>query len=115
MTVEKLKQYRFLKKEIVDIQYKLDNINNYSGIDYDKIGAAENLEKILQDRLITAQALLADIESWLDSVDDSYIRQCIDYHYIRGYSWRATSKKLTGARVDGVVLSNMITRFLKNF
>lgn len=129
MTVEKLKQYSFLKKEITGLEDKIANVNSYSGVNYEKIGVRgggnksdlvvaavekkDKLEIILRDRLQKAKDLLTEIEEWLDSIDDSYIRQCIDYHYIRGYSWQSTSNKLTGAMVDGAVLSNMVTRFLK--
>lgn len=128
MTVEKLKQYGYLKKEIKDLEDKIKDIHGYSGINYERTGAtgggisnpvvaavekAEKLESILKERLEKAQDLLIEIEDWLDSVDDSYIRQAIDYHYIKGYSWQATSYKLTKNTVDGVIISNMITRYLK--
>lgn len=131
MTIEKLKQYSYLKKEIKDLEDKIENISSYSGVNYEKIGVRgggnksdlvvaavekkDKLEIILHDRLQKAKDLLVEIEEWLASVDDSYIRQCIDYHYIRGYSWQSTSNKLTGAMVDGVVLSNMVTRYIKKF
>ncbi len=129
MTIDKLKQYSYIKKEIKDIEDKIANVNSYSGVNYEKIGVRgggnksdlvvaavekkDKLEIILRDRLQKAKDLLVEIEDWLSSIDDSYIRQCIDYHYIRGYSWQSTSNKLTGAMVDGAVLSNMITRFIK--
>lgn len=129
MTIDKLKQYSFLKKEIKDLEDKIENISSYSGVNYEKIGVRgggnksdlvvaavekkDKLEIVLQDRLKKAKELLTEIEVWLASVDDSYVRQAIDLHYIRAYSWQQVSNRLCSGMVEGVVISNMVTRFLK--
>lgn len=129
MTRDKLKQYGYLKKEIDSLKKQIAEINTYSGISYDRVGtkgegnvsnpvvaAVEKTEKIraiLDDRLDKAQELLLDIETWLQSVDDSYIRQAITKHYIQGHSWQSVSYDLTKNTVDGAVISNMVMRFLK--
>lgn len=129
MTIEKLRQYNYLRKEIRDIADRLKNINCYTGINYDRIGsngggtvsdpvmvATDNklkLEHKLQDRLLRAQELLIEIEDYIDSVSDSYIRQAITYHYLQGNSWRYTARVLTSGVVDEVTLSNMVTRYVK--
>lgn len=129
MTLDRLRQYSYLKKEITDLEDKIKNVNSYTGINYDHIGsrgggtvsnpvmvAADRklrLEHKLQCRLGRAQALLLEIEDYIDNIEDSYIRQAITYHYLQGNSWRYTARVLTSGVVDEVTLSNMVTRYVK--
>ena len=129
MTLYRLRQYNFLKKEIKDIEDRIKDINNYTGINYDRIGCKGGgsvsdptmtttdrklrLEHMLQCRLKRAQALLLEIEDYIDTIEDSYIRQAITYHYLQGNSWRYTARVLTSGAVDEVTLSNMVTRYVR--
>ena len=129
MTIDLLRQYNYLKREIKDIEDRIANINSYTGINYDRIGtrgggnisnpvmdAADRklrLEKKLQDRLAKAQELLIDIEDYIDTIDDSLVRQAITYHYLQGNSWRYTARMLTNGIIAEIVLSNMVTRFVR--
>lgn len=129
MTIDLLRQYNYLKREIKDLEDRIANINSYTGINYDRVGsrgggnisnpvmdAADKkmkLENKLQDRLDRAQELLIDIEDYVDTIDDSLIRQAITYHYLQGNSWRYTARVLTGGTVDENVLSNMVTRYVR--
>lgn len=129
MTIDLLRQYNFLKKEVKDIEDRIANINSYTGINYDRVGsrgggnvsnpvmdAADKklrLEKKLQDRLDRAQELLLEIEDYIDTIDDSLVRQAITYHYLQGNSWRYTARVLTDNVVDEKALSNMVTRYVR--
>lgn len=129
MTLDRLRQYNYLKKEIRDLEDRIANITNYTGINYDRIGckgggavsdpvmvAADRklrLEHKLQCRLERAQKLLLEIEDYIDGISDSYIRQAITYHYLQGNSWRYTARVLTSGVVDEVTLSNMVTRYVR--
>lgn len=129
MTIDLLRQYNYLKREIKDLEDRIANINSYTGINYDRIGtrgggnisnpvmdAADKKLRLadkLQARLDRAYELLIEIEDYIDSIDDSLVRQAITYHYLQGNSWRYTARVLTNNVVDENVLSNMVTRFVK--
>lgn len=129
MTLDRLRQYSYLKKEIKDLEDRIKNINNYTGINYDRLGCKGGgsvsdptmtttdrklrLEHKLEQRLIRAQELLLEIEDYIDNIEDSYVRQAITYHYLQGNSWRYTARVLTSGVVDEVTLSNMVTRYVK--
>ena len=37
-----------------------------------------------------------EIEKWLRTLEDTFLIACIRFHYLRGYSWKETSKRVYG-------------------
>ncbi len=105
MTKEKLIQYCNLEEEIGKLEKRIDRIqkqsemvsdvvqNGYKGhaviYGYDcyrkyKLEKLEQLLKQRHDRLLDLQI---EIEEWIDTIQDSDIRQIFEHRYIDNMSW----------------------------
>lgn len=115
MDKDKLAQYLVLQKEINDIQDKIKNSKDIIVTDmvqasnpdfpYQEIHreikgiAADNkakrrLYRILKDRLEKARSAKYEIEEFINSIDDSYVRYIFEKRYIDGWSWVKISHEL---------------------
>ena len=128
MTKQKLKQYRALHYEINMLMTRLDVVA-CGGVTYDRVGVSgggrvsdpvgdltakkEPILNLYQERYNAACALFEEINEWLNSIDDSYIRTAIDMHYIRGDCWQYIATRLTRNVADARVISNMCTRYIR--
>lgn len=109
MTTEQLNQYRAICAEISDIRQQLEN--SYAG-DTVQSGSKHpysvhsvRIEGYKPDRLTTAllsrlsvlEHSRAEIEAFVDNINDSEIRQIVQLRYIRGRkkrSWQYIAMKL---------------------
>lgn len=49
-------------------------------------------EKRLEERMERLDAMLTEIDDFIDKLEDSQLRQIIQYHYVNGYSWVKTAR-----------------------
>jgi len=121
MNIKNLREYRALKNEINTLKkrigrlsirkYKLgiDTVSSSSpklpytkrtitiagyGYDASKNHAKIKLKKRLRERLAERTAKFEAIQAFIDSVDDSAVRQIIEYRYIDGLSWLNIAMKM---------------------
>lgn len=105
MNKEILIQYCDLKQEIKNLEKRIDKIhkqtdfvsdvvqNGYKrhaviyGYDIQKAFKLHNLENILQQRYDKALQMQTNIESYINSIERSDIRQILEYRYIDNMNW----------------------------
>lgn len=133
MTQENLKQYRFLKKEIKVIEDRINELENETVLDavsgstsympYVKrtmviegvdIARINSLKRLLVNRKHKAYTILKEIETFINTIDDSTIRQIIQLRYIDGRSWSSIANKIYGYPC-GNRARMKVERFLKKF
>ena len=49
-------------------------------------------EKRLEERRERLYAMLTEIDDFIDKLEDSQLRQIINYRYVQGYSWVKTAR-----------------------
>lgn len=138
-----LKQYISLKKEIEDIniriqklQAKLEAINEAGNVKDAVKGGAGGLQtfhiegfpveeedetkyllqkniRILKERKAKAAELVVKVESYINTIDDSRMRRMITYRYIDNMSWQMVADKMGGGYTENSCKKQM-ERFLKN-
>ena len=123
MKKEELLQYRAIKKEMENIQRRLDRLSvrkhkygedtvmsssphlpytkrniTIRGYGYDASNdyKKSKLIKKLKKRLKDCSENFEKIQAFIDSIDDSAIRQIIEYKYIDGLSWPAVATEIFG-------------------
>lgn len=108
MTLERLRQFRGIQKEVVEIQREIDTLYfPISSPPFEGIGSqspgnpterAVSRILALQDNAEALTAQLADeleaIESWLLTVDDHELRAIIRAHYLLGDSWARCTQRI---------------------
>lgn len=138
-----LKQYISLKKEIEDIniriqklQAKLEAINEAGNVKDAVKGGAGGLQtfhvegfpvaeedetkyllqkniRILEERKAKAAELVVKVESYINTIDDSRMRRMITYRYIDNMSWQMVADKMGRGYTENSCKKQM-ERFLKN-
>lgn len=129
MTKEKLKQFAYLRKEVIDAQNRLAEIESRAtsathyitgmptaDVSKDKLAhfSAQITEQKRHITKILSEALNLqnDIFAFVSSIDDSFIRQIITHRYIDCYSWVKVAVKIGGGNTsDSVRVAH--DRFLK--
>lgn len=112
MTLEELEQYRWISAEIdalneqICVMYNtyhspsFSSVGSFNAEPHSPVEAAlkkiQKLETIYNTKINNLRAKSNEIERWLDTVKDINIRTCIRYHYLLGYTWKETSKKVYG-------------------
>lgn len=134
MTRQELKQVRYLKREIELLQEQIAAVeaeivtDKVKGSDPDhpwtersfiiKGLPGERNEKLLRlrDRLerrkSDLQDMRAEIFEWVESVDDSLLRQVIILRHVNGLSWRQVAREI-GAGTTWDSLRKMHDRFIE--
>lgn len=119
MTKKRLEEYRPLKGELELLNEKYDPFSLFSisedakqalGINVDK--KISKIRRIRRDRAERVQKEISEIEHFIESIEDDFIRQVIELHYVQRLSYRVISKKLYG-RTNPSTPAVMITRYLK--
>lgn len=105
MTKEKLIQYCNLEEEIEKLEKRIDRIRSQSemvsdvvqngykghaviyGYDCYRKYKLEKLEQLLKQRHDRLLDLQIEIEEWIDTIQDSGIRQIFEHRYIDNMSW----------------------------
>ena len=113
MTVEKLEQYKGLTSEMKALRDQIDSLydtyrspqlmsdgGSHSMIASNPTESAVekilNLKELYSKKYEEALDLLAEVESWLSTVDDVEIRSICRHHYILNKSWQQTSAIVYG-------------------
>lgn len=130
MDKDKLMQYQFLKKEIKELETKIEKLQNevvfdtvemsnpffpyelkhkkIYGINSSKIN---KLHRVLIYRKNKCEKLRLEIEEFIAGIDDSRTRMIFTMRYIDGYSWVKISRVL-GSKNESYA-RNIHNRFLK--
>ncbi len=105
MTKEKLIQYCDLKEEIEKLEKRIDKIEKQSemvadvvqngykgkayiyGYDCNRAHKLDVLKETLKNRYDTALDLQNEIETWINSINRSDLRQIFEHRYIDGMNW----------------------------
>lgn len=134
MKLSDLKQYEKLKNEITELKEQIrkdesredvivaDTVKDYRDGErviiirgYDerlgnKIGKAR---MGLIERRIKAENKRLEIETFIDEVEDSEIRQIIQYKYIDGMAWKVIARKIYGSPCEDRPRKKIIRFFEK--
>lgn len=126
MDKEQLKQIKYIKSEIAVIENQINNIEpstitdkvtgsssyfpyiqrsfTLEGIDsedYEK--RTRRLQKKLINRKERLLKLQEEVNNFIDSIDDSLVRQAITLRYIDGMSWQRVAKEMgNNATADSI-------------
>lgn len=134
MTKEQLEQLKFLSREMVMLEHQISDVQQVicsdtvmgssvnfpyvyrviaiTGVDmteYD--GKIKRLRKQLDKRKKEVIDLIFSINDYIDSVNDSEIRQLLYLKYVEGLTWGSIAKKLHYA--DESVPRKKMDRYLK--
>lgn len=112
MTIKELEEYRALIAEIDALNKQIESLyntyhspsnndgGNSKGSSKSPVEKAltkiQSLEQMYMDRINELQEQANRIEMWVAQIQDPFIRSCIRFHYLLGYSWSDTSKKMYG-------------------
>ena len=112
MTIDELEQYRWISAEIDALNEQIYAMyNTYHSPSFSSSGSfnaephspvesalkkIQKLERVYNSKLDNLRERAEAIEDWLYTVDDPFVRSCIRYHYLLGYTWKETSKRVYG-------------------
>jgi len=126
MTRQKLKQIRHLKREIELLEEQILNLEagivtdkvrgslshhpwietSFKITGFDRIEYAQKMDKLkrkLQRRVDDLQDLRAEIFEWVESIEDSLLRQIIILRHVNGLTWDQVAASIGGGNTaDGV-------------
>lgn len=128
MTKEQLCQFSWLKLEIEDLTYRIRKIENilhggasrfdsmpWLGEKKDTLGnflpQLVDLQDSLQSRRAQALLEIKRLEQFIQSIDDSQLRQIFTLRYIDNLSWHQVAWRLGGNTADSARMSH--NRFLQ--
>jgi hypothetical protein len=109
MTIERLRQFRGIQKEVIEIQREIDTLyfpisspNGKQGLGSSMPGnpteRAVNRIIQLQEKAEQLTHQLAEeleaIEQWLEELDDHELRAIIRAHYLLGDSWSRCTQRI---------------------
>lgn len=115
MTLERLEQYRNMRAESKMWEQELDELRKKNTVVKDTVrgsmssfpytmhsvtiqgmqkpnGRIAAQEKRLEERRERLDAMLTEIDNFIDELEDSQLRQIINYRYVQGYSWVKTAR-----------------------
>jgi hypothetical protein len=112
MTIEELEQYRGMNAEINALNEEIEHMyDTYRSPSFSSTGLfngeasspveqalkkIEKLNEVYTSRLSELNDKKLEIETWLRTLEDTFLIACIRFHYLRGYSWKETSKMVYG-------------------
>ena len=76
MTKERLRQYKYLKRELAAIEQDK------------KTGTGQEIDTLRRE--------ITEIETYVNTIPQSNIRQLLHYRYMQGMPWKMLSRKLYG-------------------
>lgn len=109
MTIERLRQFRGIQKEVIEIQREIDTLyfpisspNGHQSMGSSTPGdpTAQAVSRILKlqekAEALTQQLAqeLEDIEAWLDGLEDHELRAIIRAHYLLGDTWKRCTQRI---------------------
>ena len=121
MTINELEQYRQLQQEIKQLYTRLERLQDtkshivadsvkgsshqspyqqkiipITGINKTHEKTYHRIKEILESRINRTHKIIVDIEEFISTLADSEMRRIVDYRYVQGFSWKATSKRVYG-------------------
>ena len=112
MTIELIKQLNNLKKEIKDLERRLNDIETIAtgttqtitgmtlaGGMSDKTSLAAEIADIralLQEKIVEALWEFQQLTDYISSVQDSHIRRILTYRFVDGNSWTKVAMRMDG-------------------
>jgi hypothetical protein len=109
MTIERLRQFRGIQKEVIEIQREIDTLyfpisspNGHQSMGSSMPGnpterAVNRIIQLQEKAEALTQQLaqeLEDIETWLDELEDHELRAIIRAHYLLGDSWSRCTQRI---------------------
>ena len=109
MTIERLRQFRGIQKEVIELQREIDTLyfpisspNGHQSMGSSMPGnpTEQAVNRIIQlqekaeQLTVTLSQELEDIETWLDELDDHELRAIIRAHYLLGDSWSRCTQRI---------------------
>ena len=109
MTIERLRQFRGIQKEVIELQREIDTLyfpisspNGHTSMGSSTPGdpterAVNRIIQLQEKAEALTQQLaeeLEDIEAWLDELDDHELRAIIRAHYLLGDSWSRCTQRI---------------------
>ena len=125
MTEKELSRYYYLKKEIKDLEDRIETIGvgvgsiKITDMPKNNIKTCSIQEKILElkekwmDARISALEEYIKIENYIANIEDLEIKQIIRYRFLDLLSWEQIALKL-GTGQDRTTISKKIRNFLDN-
>ena len=128
MTEKQLSRYYYLKKDIKDLEIRINEIKEtggISGIQYkDDVGKGSGIHKSIQDKLTDLMSVLLEkrvsaleeylkIENFMNTIEDSEIRLIIKYRFMDRLSWNQVADKL--CKDDKIISEDAPRKKLKRF
>lgn len=104
MTVKELSQFSYLRKEIHRLTAQISEMQRQGK-------ATHELEILLKKRLNECQEELFRLEQYIETVDDSRIRQIMTLRYEQGMSWVQVAQRMGGGASESCARM-AVTRFL---
>ena len=104
MTVKELSQLSYLRKEIHRLTTKISEMKQKGKVTYE-------LEVLLKKRLNECREELFRLEQYIETVDDSRIRQIMTLRYEQGMSWVQVAQRMVGGASESCARM-AVTRFL---
>lgn len=135
MTLEMLEQYDDMCREAKMWEQELDELRKKNTVVKDTVrgsmssfpytthsvtiqgmqkpnGRIAAQEKRLEERMERLDAMLTEIDDFIDKLEDSQLRQIINYRYVQGYSWVKTARIVGGKNTaDGCRMK--VARFFR--
>lgn len=111
MTEKQLSRYYYLKKDIKDLEIRINEIKEtggISGIQYkDDVGKGSGIHKSIQDKLTDLMSILLEkrvsaleeylkIEDFINTIEDNEIKLIIKYRFMDRMSWKEVADRLCG-------------------
>ena len=134
MNKNQLRQLRHLKSEIRLLKQQIDNLESeivtdrvrgsdvehpyiektyiIRGLAYDRRVKIKRLKEKLQRRVDDLIDLVVEINEYIETIDDSLIRQIITLRYVNGLTWDQVAAHVGGGNTADS-LRKMHDRFLK--
>lgn len=137
MTQKKMQQYRNLAGEIAEIEERLkrarrrvtvvsDTVRGSSeafpycahtvtvrGVAARRVRAIERIERLRRVRLARSKELLAEIEAFLDSIEDARMRRILSMRYIDGMAWKQIARRIHGSPAYESAVRMAASRFFE--
>lgn len=133
-TLKQLKQVKYMKKEINVLQARINELKSSPPIVSDTVSASlkdfpytkttveisgidRKLQKLirrLQEREDKLTTEIEVIETYLNSIEDSCIRQIIELKFIQCHSWNYTAKIVFGYPCGDKARKKVERFFIKN-
>lgn len=73
----------------------------------------ETKEQRYDRRVMELNAELLQIEAYIDSLQDSQLRQIIHYRYVKGYSWAKVARMIGGKNTEDAVKKRVYRHFAR--